>query len=75
MDARQLPLFIKKCKYILYTFNENDVQMAYLFHVITIQYFSRSGGEAEILVEEREDIESWSELKQLSSLNTLGVLE
>lgn len=62
-DARQLPLFIKKCEYILTTFNGNEAQMAYLFHVIT----SRLAGEAANLVGEREQIESWIELKQLLS--------
>lgn len=35
-DSRQLPLFIKKCKYILRMYSSNiEGQAQYLFHVIT----------------------------------------
>lgn len=62
-DTRLLPLFIKKCEYILQTFRGGDLQNEYLFHVIT----SRLNGEAANLVGERELIQSWDELKQLLS--------
>lgn len=62
-DARQLPLFIKKCEYILNTFQGGDLQNAYLFHTIT----SRLAGEAANLVGERDQIATWHELKSLLS--------
>lgn len=60
-DTRTLPLFIKKCEYILSTFRGGAVQNEYLFHVIT----SRLSGEAASLVGERDSIDSWDELKKL----------
>lgn len=60
-DARLLPLFIKKCEYIIDKFQGNELQNEYLFHVIT----SRLVGEAAALVGERDQIESWTELKSL----------
>lgn len=62
-DSRLLPLFIKKCEYILQTFQGGNLQNEYLFHVIT----SRLSGEAAKLVGEREQIQTWSDLKQLLS--------
>lgn len=62
-DVRMLPLFIKKCEYILQTFQGESKQMEYLFHVIT----SRLSGEAAHLVGEREVIEDWNELKKILS--------
>lgn len=60
-DCRQLPLFIKKCEYILQSFQGSNPQNEYLFHVIT----SRLAGEAANVVGERDQINTWSELKQL----------
>lgn len=60
-DCRQLPLFIKKCEYILQSFQGGNPQNEYLFHVIT----SRLAGEAANVVGERDQISTWSELKQL----------
>lgn len=60
-DARQLPLFIKKCEYILQSFRGGDLQNEYLFHVVT----SRLGGEAANLVGERDQISTWEELKNV----------
>lgn len=60
-DTRLLPLFIKKCEYILSTFQGGNLQNEYLFHVVT----SRLTGEAANLVGEREQITSWEELKLL----------
>ncbi|KAJ8727239.1 hypothetical protein PYW08_015636 [Mythimna loreyi] len=62
-EARQLPLFIKKCEYVLSNFQGSDAQNEYLFHVIT----SRLTGEAANLVGEREQINTWHELKTLIS--------
>lgn len=62
-DARELPLFLKKCQYILENFGGNDAQNQYLFHVVT----SRLAGEASKLVGERDQISTWSELKSLLS--------
>lgn len=63
-DCRQLPLFIKKCEYILQSFQGGNPQNEYLFHVIT----SRLAGEAANVVGERDHINTWSELKQLLRL-------
>lgn len=60
-DVRALPLFIKKCEYILTTFQGSVVQNNYLFHVVT----SRLTGEAASLVGERDSINTWDELKML----------
>lgn len=60
-DCRQLPLFIKKCEYILHNFQGGDFQNEYLFHVVT----SRLAGEAANIVGERDQINTWTELKQL----------
>lgn len=60
-DCRQLPLYIKKCEYVLHNFQGSDCQNEYLFHVVT----SRLAGEAAKIVGEREQISTWSELKQL----------
>lgn len=60
-DTRLLPLFIKKCEYILHSFQGNQLQNEYLFHVIT----SRLSGEAANLVGERDHINTWDELKTL----------
>ncbi|KAL0830025.1 hypothetical protein ABMA28_003483 [Loxostege sticticalis] len=60
-DARQLPLFTKKCEYILNTFRGGAAQNMYLFHVIT----SRLAGAASNLVGERDNIDTWEELKNL----------
>lgn len=60
-DARLLPLFIKKCEYILQTFGGGNLQNEYLFHVIT----SRLVGDAANFVGEREQIDTWDELKLL----------
>lgn len=60
-DARQLPLFTKKCEYILKTFRGGEAQNMYLFHVIT----SRLAGAAANLVGERDNIDTWEELKNL----------
>lgn len=62
-DARQLPLFIKKCEYILQSYRGGDAQNEYLFHVVT----SRLGGEAANLVGERDQISTWDELKNVLS--------
>jgi hypothetical protein len=62
-DSRQLPLFLKKCEYILERFGGNELQNEYLFHLVT----SRLSGEAATLVGEREQIINWQELKTLLS--------
>lgn len=62
-DSRQLPLFIKKCEYIINTFQGGKAQNEYLFHVLT----SRLKGEAANLVGERDNISTWLELKTLLS--------
>lgn len=60
-DSRQLPLYIKKCEYILNAFRGGEFQNEYLFHVVT----SRLTGAAANLVGEREHINTWAELKSL----------
>lgn len=60
-DSRQLPLFIKKCEYIINTFQGGKAQNEYLFHVLT----SKLTGEAANLVGERDSIGTWLELKTL----------
>lgn len=60
-ETRTLPLFIKKCEYILQSFQGGNVQNEYLFHIIT----SRLSGDAANLVGERELIHTWEELKEL----------
>lgn len=60
-DARMLPLYIKKCEYVLTTFQGTIAQNNYLFHVLT----SRLSGEAASLVGERDSIDTWDELKKL----------
>lgn len=60
-EPRLLSLFIKKSEYIIQRFQGNELQNEYLFHVIT----SRLVGEAAKLIGERDQIESWVELKTL----------
>ncbi|KAL0879654.1 hypothetical protein ABMA27_003369 [Loxostege sticticalis] len=60
-DARQLPLFTKKIEYILNTFRGGAARNMYLFHVIT----SRLAEAAANLVGERDNIDTWQELKNL----------
>lgn len=62
-DARQLPLFIKKCEYVINKFAGGDLQNEYLFHVIT----SRLAGPAANLVGERDHLNNWEDLKNLLS--------
>ncbi|KAL0820854.1 hypothetical protein ABMA28_005523 [Loxostege sticticalis] len=60
-DYRHLNLFIRKCEFILAQYPGNENQNLYNMHVIT----SRLTGKAAGLVSEREDINSFAELKQL----------
>lgn len=64
-EHRLLPLFIKKCEYILQNFQGDTSQNEYLFHVIT----SRLSGEAAKIVGERDQIVNWEELKELLNQN------
>lgn len=64
-ETRLLPLFIKKCEYILQNFSGDAIQNQYLFHVMT----SRLTGEAANIVGEREHIENWDQLRNLLSQN------
>ena len=61
-DEKLLNLFIKKCEYVISLFKGDDkdyTQHLYLFHAIT----GRLTGKAAHLVSEREDIETWPEVK------------
>lgn len=60
-DSRQLPLYIKKCEYIINAFSAGEAQGTYLFHVLT----SRLAGEAANIVGERDNINTWQDLKSL----------
>lgn len=62
-DKRQLALYIKKCEYVIDLFSRrgNEDQNIYVFHAIT----SRLTDNAAALLSEREDIVSWSGLKDL----------
>lgn len=60
-DNRQLNLFLRKCDYVIERYRGNEEQNLYVYHAVT----SRLIDNAAALLSEREDIESWSELKAL----------
>ncbi|KAL0839869.1 hypothetical protein ABMA28_016493 [Loxostege sticticalis] len=60
-NYRQLNLFIRKCEYILSLYQGGNEQMRYNMHVLT----SRLTGDAAALVSEREDLETWDQLKTI----------
>lgn len=60
-DNRHLNLFIRKCEYVIERFRGSNEQNLYIYHVVT----SRLAGDAAALLSEREDVESWSQLKAL----------
>lgn len=60
-DKRQLNLFIRKSEYIISRYRGSETQNLYVYHAIT----SRLIDEAAALLSEREDIITWTELKQL----------
>ncbi|XP_045541903.1 uncharacterized protein LOC123723369 [Papilio machaon] len=60
-DEKLLNLYIKKCEYVLncYKSESSQAQNLYMFHVLS----SKLVGKAAQLLSERQDIESWTELK------------
>ena len=60
-DKRHLNLYIRKCEYIISRYAGNQSQNIYLMHTLT----SRLIGDAAALLSERNDIDTWAELKQL----------
>lgn len=60
-DKRHLGLFIRKCEYIIEKFRASEDQNVYILHAIT----SRLTDNAAALLSEREDISTWTELKEL----------
>lgn len=60
-EGRHLNLFLRKCEYIINRFRGSESQNAYVMQVIT----SRLTGDAAALISERQDIETWFELKEL----------
>lgn len=60
-EKRHLNLFIRKCEYIISRFRGNETQNQYVMHTLT----SRLIGNAASLISEREDIDTWDELKLL----------
>ncbi|XP_045775106.1 uncharacterized protein LOC123874007 [Maniola jurtina] len=60
-DKRQLNLYLRKCQYVIDRFKGSDEQNLYVFNVIT----SRLKDDAAALLSEREDIVTWSALKDL----------
>lgn len=60
-DKRHLNLFIRKSEYVIVRYRGSAFQDLYVYHAVT----SRLTGDAAALLSEREDVASWSELKQL----------
>ncbi|XP_045535699.1 uncharacterized protein LOC123721309 [Papilio machaon] len=60
-DNRHLNLYIRKCEYVIERYRGNDEQNLYVYHVVT----SRLSGNAAALLSERDDIVTWSQLKDL----------
>lgn len=62
-DKRQLSLYLRKCQYIIDRYGKvgDENQNLYVYNVLT----SRLTEEAAALLSEREDIVTWSELKEL----------
>lgn len=60
-DRRQLNLYIRKSEYIIARFRGNENQNQYVMHAVT----SRLSGDASALISERNDIDTWNELKTL----------
>lgn len=58
-NTRQLPVYIKKCEYVISLYSGSPVQDRYLYEVLT----SRLTGQAAILIAEQEGIATWDELK------------
>lgn len=60
-DKRELNLFLRKCEYIIGMYIGNEAQNLYIYHAIT----SRLAGNAAALLSEREDVMSWTNLREL----------
>ncbi|CAK1583349.1 unnamed protein product [Parnassius mnemosyne] len=60
-DKRQLNLFLRKCEYVIRRYRGDEEQNLYVYHSIT----SRLTDNAASLLSEREDVVSWSQLKDL----------
>lgn len=60
-DKRQLNLYFRKCQYVVDRFKGSVEQNLYVFNVIT----SRLRDDAAALLSEREDVVTWSMLKEL----------
>lgn len=61
-DEKLLNLFLRKCEYVIRAFRSEPSTIAqdtYLFHAVT----SRLRGKASHLISEREDIDTWTDLK------------
>lgn len=61
-DQKLLSLFVSKCEYVIARFrgHENPAQDLYVYHTIT----SKLRGKAAVLISERRDIETWTQLKE-----------
>ncbi|CAH0397658.1 unnamed protein product [Chilo suppressalis] len=64
-EQKSLNFFLRKCEYVIRSFRtiESPIQDLYVFHSIT----SRLVGKAAELLSEREDVETWDELRTLLS--------
>lgn len=60
-DKRQLGLFLRKCEYVISRYRGHEEQNIYVLHAIT----SRLIDSAAALLSEREDVMSWSALREL----------
>lgn len=62
-DKRQLNLYLRKCQYVIDRFGckDNEEQNLYVYNVLT----SRLAEDAAALLSERDDVVSWSALKEL----------
>lgn len=62
-NEKLLNFFIKKCEYVIkcYKHESNPAQDLYVYHVVS----SKLTGKAAQLLSERQDIESWTELKSV----------
>ncbi|CAH2087562.1 unnamed protein product [Euphydryas editha] len=60
-DKRHLNIFLRKCEYVINKYRGHEEQNIYVLHAIT----SRLTDNAAALLSEREDITTWSALKEL----------
>ncbi|XP_048485113.1 uncharacterized protein LOC119691638 [Plutella xylostella] len=62
-DGKLLRTFLTKCEYVInaYKGDNNPEQELYLYHLIT----SKLVDKAAVLISERQDIESWQQLKEI----------